>query len=477
MRISSVRTLRMICAAVVLLLALAIASPAQTLTTLYNFAGPDGASPDAVLVQGSDGNFYGTTPNGGTIGFGTVFQITPFGTLTTLYSFTDGTDGANPEAGLVQGSDGNFYGTSSAGGISFGSVFRITPSGTLTTLYRFPGGSDGENPYAGLLQGSDGNFYGTTRSGGTGSYGTVFKITRSGTLTTLYSFTGGTGGYYTVAGLVQGSDGNFYGTTLYGGTGGGGTVFQITPSGTLTTLYSFTGGTGGYYPSAGLVQGSDGNFYGTTLRGGTGNSGTVFQITPSGVLTTLYSFAGGTDGAHPNAGLVHGTDDNFYGTTSEGGTTGYGTVFQITPSGSLTTLYTFSGTDGANPYAGLVQGSDGNFYGTTTNRGTGSFGTVFKLQLRGVATTTAALSLNPYIGYGQAEKLSATVLARTGSPRGIVDFYDGSALLGSANLDRLGVAHLTVSSLSVGTHSITATYRGQNNFRGSTSPAITVRVH
>jgi uncharacterized repeat protein (TIGR03803 family) len=332
----------------------AIALTAQTFTTLYSFDGTDGQHPDAGLVQATNGDFYGTTANGGTNcapgGCGTVFKITPSGTLTTLYSFcaSEGCfDGENPTAGLVQGTDGNFYGTTSAGGESNGgTVFKMTPSGTLTTLHSFcasPDGClDGENP-EGLVQGTDGSFYGTTFSRGASNGGTVFKITPSGTLTTLYSFCSQSGcpdGQYPEAGLVQGTDGNFYGPTAGGGANvgtngapGAGTVFKITPSGTLTTLYSFCASevcTDGQYPVAGLVQGTDGNFYGTTAGGGANvginygtGGGTVFKITPSGTLTTLYSFCsyGGiycTDGALPDAGLVQATNGDFYGTTANG---------------------------------------------------------------------------------------------------------------------------------------------------------------
>src|SRR5208337_4428285 len=189
--------------------------------------------------------------------------------------------------------------------------------------------------------------------------GTVFTITPGGTLTTLYSFcsqSGCTDGANPYAALVQGTDGNFYGTTLGGAANG--TVFKMTPGGTLTTLYTFCYGCTGVSPYAALVQGSDGNFYGTTSFGGANGDGTVFRITPSGTLTTLHSFDG-TDGAAVYAGLVQGTDGNFYGTTAQGGGSGVGTVFTITPGGTLTTLYSFcsqSGcTDGANPYAALVQ--------------------------------------------------------------------------------------------------------------------------
>ena len=355
---------------------LALPADAQQYTVLHAFAESDGQDPLAGLVQGSDGNFYGTTDAGGTGGNGTVFKITPAGALTTLHSFS-GSDGRNPPATLVQGTDGNFYGTTNQGGaMGAGTVFKITPAGALTTLYPFAG-SDGSHPYAGLVQGTDGNFYGTTNQGGTGDYGTVFKITPAGTLTTLYSFPGSDGGYPQDT-LVQGSDGNFYGTAKQGGTGNYGTVFKITPSGTLTTLHSFAG-SDGQNPLAGLVQGSDGNFYGTTNQGGTGDYGTVFKITPAGTLTTLYSFSG-SDGEWPSAALVQGTDGNFYGTTGQGGASGDGTVFKITLGGTLTTLYSFAGNDGKDPYAALVQGSDGNFYGTTAYGGPLGGGVVFRLK-------------------------------------------------------------------------------------------------
>jgi len=345
--------------------------------TLYSFSGgSDGGNPYAGLVTGTDGNFYGTTVTDGTGGHGTVFRITASGSLTTLYSFTGGADGANPYAGLIQGTNGSFYGTTEGGGSGAGTVFQITASGSLATLYSFTGGTDGGNSYAGLVTGTDGNFYGTTSKGGSGTAGTVFRITTSGSLATLYPFTGGTDGGNPQAGLVTGTDGNLYGTTESGGSGTAGTVFQITTSGSLATLYSFTGGTDGKSPYARLIQGSTGALYGTTA-----GDGTVFRITTSGSLTTLYSFTGGADGANPYAGLVPGSDGNLYGTTETDGTSSHGTVYKITSSGSLSTLYSFAGgNDGGNPYAGLIQGSDGNFYGTTETNGANGHGTIFEIS-------------------------------------------------------------------------------------------------
>jgi uncharacterized repeat protein (TIGR03803 family) len=367
---------------------------AQTETNLHSFVGnsTDGDNPLAGLVQGSDGNFYGTTQFGGAYHQGTVFRISPNGNETNLYSFigSGNGDGALPEAGLVQGCDGNFYGTTYEGGTNsfpgVGTVFRISPSGSYTSLYSFVGyPNDGSNPEGNLVQGSDGNFYGTTSGGGTNSSGSVFQITPGGSYTNLYFFNSyPNDGQIPQAGLVQGSDGNFYGTTAQGGTMGLGTVFRISPGGSYTNLYSF-----GSLPNDGgdpnaLVQGSDGNFYGTTAQGGTEFAGTVFRITPSGSEVTLHSFVGyPSDGFSPLAGLIQGSDGNFYGTTEFGGTEFAGTVFRISPNGTYTNLYFFviSPSDGSSPLAGLVQGSDGSFYGTTYLGGTSNSGTVFKISV------------------------------------------------------------------------------------------------
>jgi uncharacterized repeat protein (TIGR03803 family) len=290
----------------------------------------DGYYPSAALVQGSDGYIYGTTGGGGTNDNGIVFKISTNGAFTSLYSFTGGNDGSGPN-GLVQGRDGNFYGTTVGGGTytnqygqGQGTVFKISPNGALTTLHSF--GSvqdtsgvplDGANPSAALVQGSDGSFYGTTEYGGTYYCGTVFKISATGALTSLYSFSDGGG--IIPSGLVQGSDGSFYGTTEYnfwgrGGVGNG-TVFKISPTGAYASLYSFTGGNDGGNPGAGLAQGSDGSFYGTTEYGGVSRAGTVFRLTivpqpqltiiPSGpyvILAWPTNYSGFTLQSTPNLG-------------------------------------------------------------------------------------------------------------------------------------------------------------------------------
>jgi uncharacterized repeat protein (TIGR03803 family) len=330
--------------------------------------------------------FYGTTSQGGVNNAGTVFSMTASGKTRLLHSFGT-TDGANPYAGLTQGSNGEFYGTTLKGGAQqLGTVFAMSSTGALKTLHSF-NGNDGANPLAGLVRGSNGNFYGTTLKGGSSNAGTVFEITPSGGLSTLHSFSG-MDGASPYAALVQSVNGNLYGITYEGGTNNGGTVFEISSSGALTTLYNFCSQSNcsdGTSPVAGLVQGTDGNFYGTTYAGGTNNGGTVFQISPSGTLTTLYSLCtqGGSscvDGQYPSAALVQGNDGNFYGTTSAGGAKGLGTIFNISPSGTLTTFYTFDGTAGSNPQAALMQYFDGTFYGAAAAGGRKNGGTIFNLS-------------------------------------------------------------------------------------------------
>lgn len=371
----------------------AVVSPAQTVTPLASFNGADGFRPFfGSLVQGPNGMIYGTTSGGG-VGSnygGSVFEIDAAGHLSTVYSFcvqTNCSDGEFPYAGLVKARNGNFYGTTGYGGIASncpnptgfgcGTVFEITPSGQLTTLYNFcsqANCSDGNLPVAGLIQGKNGNLYGTTGGGGITApdgegAGTIFEITPTGTLTTIYRFCSQINSQGICADgqspngrLVQGANGNFYGTTIGGGANNSaGTVFEITPTGKLTTLHNFCSqrNSAGYCmdgqaPYAGLVKGSNGNFYGTTGNGGSRGYGSVFEITPAGKLSSLYSFCSQNkcaDGESPEAPLVLASNGNFYGTTVMGGTSttchfgnmviGCGTIFELTPAGKVTSLHSF----------------------------------------------------------------------------------------------------------------------------------------
>ena len=359
---------------------------AQTLTTLVSFNGDNGANPNTGLAIAADGYFYGTTS-------GTVFKMSPDGNLTTLASF-DGINGDSP-SGLVQGTDGDFYGTTRGGGASYdgvnnfgsGTVFKVTPNGLLTTLYSFSGGTDGGSPNGDLVQGNDGNFYGMTTLGGDLSqnsgygFGTVFKITPDGALTTLVSFDF-TNGASSVGALTKGSDGNFYGATRFGGmtdTNGNtdGTIFRVTPSGALTTLVSLNTVTNRplFFPPPSqdwsLLENKNGNFYGTF---NSGSQGAVFEMTPAGAFKILLSLP---VPSRPFSGLMQGSDGNFYGTSSFG-TNG---IFQVTSDGIQTHLVTFNGTNGLSPRGRLVQGTDGVFYGTTSSGGDNGLGTVFRLNL------------------------------------------------------------------------------------------------
>ncbi len=389
----------------------ALGSPAQTVTTLYSFCAvkdhcTDGASPEIELLQATDGNFYGTTFFGGATRncCGTVFKITASGALTTLYTF-DGPDGVYPHGSLIQATDGNFYGTTSQGGaVGKGTVFKITPAGTLTTLYSFcsqTNCADGATPQSGLIQATNGNFYGTTYGGGANGYGSIFKMTAEGTPATIYSFCSQPNcadGSLPYAGLLQATDGNFYGTTQGGGsstcgtTNSCGTFFQLTPAGVLTTLYNFCSQPNcadGGLPTAGLIQATDGNFYGTT-------SSTTFRMTPTGTLTTLYTFVTTGIQIAPNQ-LVQASDGNLYGTTYGYSPNGPGLIYRITPNDVFTTIYKFDGNSyGGRAQAGLIQASNGNLYGTTGLGGAalcGGGGTVFSLVLSPSTVTISPTSL------------------------------------------------------------------------------------
>ena len=305
------------------------------LNALHSFAdtAAEGGYPVGGLVLATNGNFYGTTSVGGTDSDGTVYRISSHGVLKTLHSF-NGIAGQDPWDHLIQGTDGKFWGTTTSGGsVGDGTAFKMTAAGVLATVHNFAGGAgDGFLPVDALVQGTDGNFYGTTVQGGVNSgAGIIFKMTPAGAVNVLHSFDSGgdpSDGYQPRGGLVEGLDGNLYGTATGGGSPGGGpgTIFRITPSGTFTKLYSFAGYPGdGASPYDGLTLGSDGNFYGTTLNGGSAaaacNCGTIFQITPGGTYKMLYSFTGKADGRVPFNGLMQGTDGNFYGATTAGGNT------------------------------------------------------------------------------------------------------------------------------------------------------------
>ncbi len=380
------------------LLALAAAMlEAQSFTTVASFAG-SGGGPVGPLVQGTDGNLYGTSLGGSN---GYIFRMTPSGSLTDLHDFCSQNacaDGYLP-AGLTRGSDGNFYGTTAGGGAhGAGTVFQITPAGILTTLYTF-GTATGDGGGGSLMvQAANGNFFGTTLGGGTYFAGTIFQITPSGALNTVYNFGSNQGEGRQPDGIIQGSDGNFYGVTGAGGSDLSGTVFQATAAGTLNTLHSFESFGFDYGSASGLVEGTDGAFYGTTPEGGSTGMGRIFKITSGGTLATLYSFGSAIqDGLVPLSGLVQASDGNFYGVTSQGGLYGFGTIYQMTPAGAVTIVHSFDSADGSSPSAQLFQAADGSLYGTTASGGSNGVGTVFRLQLPAQQPYTCTNSAPPVI--------------------------------------------------------------------------------
>jgi uncharacterized repeat protein (TIGR03803 family) len=287
------------------------------------------------------GNLYGTTLGGGTFDGGSVFKIDTAGAETLLYSFTDSTDGGFPVAALLRDGFGNFYGTASGGGdtssnrFGYGVVFKLDARGRESVLYAFTGHSDGAFPMTTLVHDTAGSLYGSTYQGGTYQAGTVFKLTPTGEETALYSFSAlADGGYPN--GVIRSGGGDLFGTTSFGGDNtkcfnrGCGTIFRLSPAGNEIVLYNFSGQPDGSEPLAGVIADAAGNLYGTTFQGGTFGFGTVFKLDKHRKETVLYSFSGTTDGAYPLAGLIRDAAGNLYGTTRQGGTAGQGTVFELT---------------------------------------------------------------------------------------------------------------------------------------------------
>ena len=390
------------------------AQATAALTPLFSFAhDANGQRPKAGLLRASDGNFYGTTTP--FYNPGTLFKLAPDGTFTSLHQFTLNLE---PDSELIQTRDGSIYGTANGvGGVSprHGGIFRMAPDGTVSVVYffntdnSFTGPTDPVN--CGLTQASNGLLYGVTTFGGNsnGGDGTFYRLNADNTVTTLHRFVDATEGGGPVGRLVQATDGNFYGLTTTGGTGNRGTIFRLTPDGTLTVLHAFkyhATGTSqpddGSSPTAGLIQGSDGYLYGTTSGGGGGLSskgypdgdhGTIFRISLAGEFTVMHSFLN-YDGGGPGARLIQGADGNFYGNTGSGGqgdangNGALGTVFQMTPDGTFTALHTFTGPDGGNPQGNLTQAADGSFYGTTisgiTSDDMARYGNLFRFTVSGV---------------------------------------------------------------------------------------------
>ena len=365
-------------------------APGSPQTVMLSGTGIGGTNNNPIfiaLTQGLDGNLYGTASYGGTLHGGTVFKVTPAGTITTIYNF-DPSQGSAPLAGLVLGTDGNFYGTTSQGGglYNAGTVFQITPAGVLTTLHTFQS-TDGFGLQAALVEGTDGKFYGTTTYGGLYGQGTIFRISSAGLFTTVHHFR-----YLSspVAALVEGRDGNFYGATAAGGPCCG-VIFAISPDGLLTSVHEFDRADGAH-PEAALVLANDGKFYGTTPAGGASGYGTVFRLGAFNVggFTTVHSFAY-AEGYEPAAGLIQASDGNFYGTTLQEGASGCGTLFRMTPGGAVTVLHNFDCYLEGGTYGRPVQHTNGKLYATNGR------GQVFSLDV-GLAPFMKTLPTSGVLG-------------------------------------------------------------------------------
>jgi uncharacterized repeat protein (TIGR03803 family) len=423
-------------------------------TVLYAFmAADDGAFPDASLYRDQAGNLYGTTQYGGANLSGTVFKLDQAGHFTLLYGFTGGLDGSSPNAGVVRDQAGNLYGTTTFGGHTCsrsrkgcGVVYKLDPAGHQTVLHAFTDGDDGGEPYAGLILDSDGNIYGTTEFGGSGGQGVVFKLDRTGHQTVLYAFTtGGTDGANPRAALFRDQNGVLYGTASSSVNGDGG-VFKVDPSGQETVLYNFTG-PNGKMPQAGVILDPAGNIYGTAAFGGASDDGVVFKLDASGRETVVSDFPARPDGAGPQGGVVRDAAGNLFGTAIAGGASnfncvppgasGCGVVYKIDPAGHETVLHAFTYDDGAEPRAGLTMDAAGNLYGTTYLGGLYSYGVVFKVDPSGQETVLH--SFNAEAGNDGGLPYAGVVLDGTGNLYGTT-WFGGKHLAGSVyKLDPAGV--------------------------------------
>jgi len=372
-----------------------LTAQAQTFNVIHNFGGSDGANPLTGLTVDAAGNMYGTTENGGASDAGAVFKLTGSGKETVLYSFTGGpTDGCNPVGGLLLDKLGNLYGTTGwCGSSGTGTIFKVSRDGTEKVLYNF-GKQEGATPQSSLVMDAAGNLYGTTTAGGSTGNGTVFELARpmkqggNWIETVLYNFGSGTDGAVPLAGVTFGASGNLYGTTSVGGANGFGTIFQLvrSKSGWVENiLYNFQDADDGGTPYAGLIIDHAGNLFGGATSGGTGAGGTIFELAPSKEgwkYTVLYSISGWSVSG-PFRDLMLDASGNLYGTTHCDGDDSSGTVYKLThPKGTwtYTLLYSFTGgTDGLYVFSNLVLDKQGNLYGTTNQGGANSLGVIFKV--------------------------------------------------------------------------------------------------
>ena len=356
---------------------------------LHAFSGTDGAGPTSALIRDANGNLYGTTHDGISGGWGTIFKLAPDGTETVLHVLDGDNDGGLPYAGVIADGEGNLYGAASSLGpggnqSQGGTIFRITPDGTFTVLYAFVGGATGSYPVGDLVF-ANGSLYGTAGNDGAHGCGVVYKVTTGGTYSVVYSFKGGSDGCEPLARLGADDQGVLYGDTFAGGTSNCGTVFRVTPDGAETVLHQFKCGRDGAYPQSGVIADSAGNLYGTTVNGGSRRDcGTIYRLEPDGKKTTLHVFRCKRDGGYPRDKLLLDQAGNLYGTAGLGGHGSDGVVFKLAADGSYSVIHGFGRgkhSDGTNPWDGLLL-SDGHFYGTAAGGTDGEtqYGIVFRLK-------------------------------------------------------------------------------------------------
>ncbi len=362
-----------VCALLIITIIVSVTSSAQVVTDLANFHEGNGELPNGVLVQGRDGNLYGTTALGGPSKAGTVFRMNPAGRLVTLHNFNL-SDGYEPSA-MVMDKYGDFYGITTLGGATGqGTIFKITSNGVFTSLYNL-GLTDGDFPNS-FVAGPDGNFYGTTEyAGGAGSF---FRVTPDGGFTRLECSVD------RPVSLTLDIDGNFYGAA-WGSGGGYGSIFEIRPDGKCSTLHNFSN-TDGDLP-IGLTTDKNGNLFGVTVNGGSTDEGTFFEVTENGEFTNLYSFP--RFAGFPGAALTYGDDGNFYGTTPRDGGTYQGTIFEFTPAGDFTVLHSFQGDEAYDTQVAMTQHTNGTFYGPSYEGGKQGEGDIYSLNT----------GLSPFLGF------------------------------------------------------------------------------
>ncbi|MGH6888080.1 MAG: choice-of-anchor tandem repeat GloVer-containing protein [Rhizomicrobium sp.] len=350
----------------------------STYTVLHDFAGGtnDGQDSTAEVTLDASGNIYGTTAGGGANSMGTLFELAPGGTETLLHSFGATGDGELPDGAVTVESNGDMYGTTNYGGASDnGTIWERQADGTYSVLHSFAY-DEGNLVRGRLVQDGRGNFYGTALFGGAPGDGTVFKYSAKGKLTVLHAFNG-TDGEFPEHGVVRDKAGNLYGVTAFGGSSGDGTVYEIAADETFTTLYNFTGGADGGFLYGGLAIDRSGNLYGSTVDDGADSNGTVFKLAPDGTLTTLYSFTGGTDGGGAEGDMLR-VGKKLYSTATSGGANGDGGVYEVTLRGKEKMLHAYTGSDGSGYSAGVTK-SGRSFYGTVSGGGTDGDGVVFSL--------------------------------------------------------------------------------------------------